>query len=98
MTVAAVNDNNPVVGERRHRQRAGEQRRGPSHPPLTATDADLPAAAPDLLADTAAPTPPCSPSTPPPRVTFNTAPDYENPADTGNDNTYNVIVTASDGT
>ena len=31
-------------------------------------------------------------------LTFNTAPDYENPADTGGDNVYNVTVEADDGT
>ena len=31
-------------------------------------------------------------------LTFNTAPDFENPADTGGDNVYNVTVEASDGT
>jgi subtilisin family serine protease len=30
-------------------------------------------------------------------VTFKTAPDYENPADDGRDNTYNITVSASDG-
>ncbi len=30
-------------------------------------------------------------------LTFNTAPDYENPVDTGSDNDYEVIVTATDG-
>ncbi len=30
-------------------------------------------------------------------LTFNVAPDYENPADTGGDNEYEVIVTATDG-
>lgn len=31
-------------------------------------------------------------------LSFNAAPDFENPQDVGNDNHYNVIVTASDGT
>ncbi|MXP27181.1 hypothetical protein GRI39_14220 [Altererythrobacter indicus] len=31
------------------------------------------------------------------RVTFKSAPDYDNPSDDGRDNVYNVIVTASDG-
>ncbi len=30
-------------------------------------------------------------------LTFNTAPDFQNPADTGEDNIYEVIVTATDG-
>ena len=30
-------------------------------------------------------------------LSFKTAPDYENPADTGTDNSYEVVVTASDG-
>ena len=30
-------------------------------------------------------------------LTFNTAPDFQNPADTGEDNMYEVIVTATDG-
>ena len=32
------------------------------------------------------------------QLNFNTAPDYEHPADTGGDNTYQVIVTATSGT
>ncbi len=35
--------------------------------------------------------------TPAGELTFNTAPDYDNPADTGRDNEYEVIVTATDG-
>ncbi|MCF8053380.1 MAG: cadherin domain-containing protein, partial [Desulfobacterales bacterium] len=31
-------------------------------------------------------------------LSFTTAPDYESPADSGSDNTYDVIVTATDGT
>ena len=31
-------------------------------------------------------------------VTFNAAPDYENPADAGGDNVYDIVVSASDGT
>ena len=31
-------------------------------------------------------------------LTFKTAPDYENPSDTGNNNSYEIEVTASDGT
>ena len=31
-------------------------------------------------------------------LTFKTAPDYENPSDTGGDNGYEIEVTASDGT
>jgi hypothetical protein len=31
-------------------------------------------------------------------ISFITAPDYENPGDVGTDNTYNITVTASDGT
>jgi hypothetical protein len=30
-------------------------------------------------------------------ITFKSAPDFENPTDTGADNTYNITVTASDG-
>ena len=32
------------------------------------------------------------------RLSFNTAPDYEHPADTGQDNAYQIIVTATSGT
>ena len=32
------------------------------------------------------------------RLSFNTAPDYEHPADTDQDNTYQIIVTATSGT
>ena len=32
------------------------------------------------------------------QLNFNTAPDYEHPADTGGDNTYQIIVTATSGT
>jgi F0F1-type ATP synthase epsilon subunit len=94
VTVTAVNDNNPVITSNASLSIAENTTAVAT---VTATDADLPAQSLTYSISGSADAALFSINPSTGELTFITAPDFEVPADTGNDNTYNVMVQASDG-
>src|SRR2546425_133610 len=93
VTVTPVNDNNPVFTSS---AAASVAENTTAVTTVTATDSDAPAQTVSFAITGGADSTSFSIS-PFGVLSFNAAPDYENPADAGADNVYTVTVTARDG-
>ncbi len=94
ITVTDANDNAPVFAERTPATVFYEENITTAVTTVVATDADAGQTVTFTLSGADASLFTLSPTG---ELTFNTAPDYENPADTGGDNEYEVTITATDG-
>ena len=95
VTVTAVNDNTPVITSG---ATANVAENTTAVMTVAATDADLPAQTLSYSISGGADAARFTINAATGVLSFASAPDYENPADAGADNVYDVIVQASDGT